>query len=60
MTHRRPLRVHALLCAAAMLVLTALPVAGQEATEPSPVDATAEATMEPLRVPRRLDQWGSE
>jgi protein-L-isoaspartate(D-aspartate) O-methyltransferase len=56
MKHRRPLRVPALLCTAAMLVLTALPVAGQEAVEPSPAAATAAATLEPLRIPETLDR----
>jgi len=56
MTHRHPLSVPALLYTAAMLMLTALPVAGQEAVEPSPADATAEATLEPLRIPETLDR----
>jgi protein-L-isoaspartate(D-aspartate) O-methyltransferase len=56
MTHRHPLSVTALLYTAAMLMLTALPVAGQEAGEPSPADATVEATLEPLRVPETLDR----
>ena len=56
MTRERPSKVTALLCAAFMMGLTVLPVAGQEAGESSPAEATAAASLEPLEVPETLDR----
>ena len=56
MTYERPSNVPALLCAAFMVVLMALPVAGQESGEPLPAEAAAQATLEPLEAPGTLDR----
>ena len=56
MTCKGALNVPALLCTVSMMVLMASPVAGVEAGEPLPADAAADATLEPLRVPEKLDR----